>query len=339
MTDAPFIIYGMPRSRTAWLAAFLTYRQWTCHHDALTNFTDIHDVPKFLGAPYTGMCETSMAFAGPVLAKMMPDARIVVVRRPVEEIVRSLKAFGVKLSADYFERESAYLDAISDLPNSLTIDFKDLETEGGCEAVFDHCLNLPLDREWWGALRAQNIQVDLKASIAQGRAHARAIEVMRDQCKDLLENPTIQNETWEAFIADGQYLISEHREEVGPTNEYPFDPDYDLAARAYSLGMLQITTARVAGELVGYIMCQIERMIESKSILRGVQIPFYVRKEYRGKTGPRLHAFMRNSLKEKGVKILTMRSGIRGAGEKQEALFRRLGAKEDGRMFTLKLSA
>jgi hypothetical protein len=40
----PFMIFALPRSRTAWLSEFLSYQGWTCWHEIAIQMRDFSEV-------------------------------------------------------------------------------------------------------------------------------------------------------------------------------------------------------------------------------------------------------------------------------------------------------
>src|SRR5664279_2954834 len=90
----PFVVLAMPRSRSYWLSRFLSAGGWHCGHDELRHMRSLDDVRSWLAQPLTGTVETA---AGPfwrLLMDLAPDARVVVLRRPVAEVVDSLVRLG-----------------------------------------------------------------------------------------------------------------------------------------------------------------------------------------------------------------------------------------------------
>lgn len=333
----PFIIYALPRSKTAWVSRFLTHGLWECRHDASATVGSLEELARLL-VPFSGICETGLAFAAPALRALVPGHKAVVIYRDVAQIKASLAQHGVELSEAFYTAELVRLSHIAALPGTLTTTFDKLNTEEGCRELFEYALGQPFDRAWWLSLKDKNIQIDLAEGVETGVRVRPAIAQMIKDAKAITGEPVIQEETWATFMRDGRNCIAEHIAEVCGQGDEP-DPDYEYGELLYNMGRLQITTARVQGEMVGYILCIINRDPEYKSHIRATQIPFFVRRDYRGQTGLRLHAAMRQGAFLKGARKLTMRSGIRGVGPKQDALFRRLGAKEDGHMFTLNLEA
>lgn len=337
MTQQPasFIIYALPRSRTTWLSAFLSYGGWTCKHDAAGEMDSLTEIVAWLAQPKRGICETALGFAARSMYRLCQEARVAVVRRDLGSIKESISRQSFTMPQGWAERAAAELDRAAAIPGALAISYEELGTEAGAAAIFEHCLQRPFDREWWTQLAGRRIETDFAMAVQTGRNRAGIFADMIAEADRVMEMPTVQNEPWDSFFADAKPLFAEHYAEAGPMERLEYNPNFGLAARAYKLGMLQITTARAHGRLVGYLLCQVEQHLEDQGTLRGIQIPFFIRRAYRGPLALKMHRFMRQSLAARGVKVLTVRSGIRAAGLRQDALFRFLRAKPDGHMFTM----
>src|SRR5580658_9283865 len=78
----PFVICTLGRSRTAWMARWLTYADRVCHFEALRFVRTLDDLGLYWH-PGAGSAETAGAWAWPVLHGHVPRLRTVVMRRPV----------------------------------------------------------------------------------------------------------------------------------------------------------------------------------------------------------------------------------------------------------------
>lgn len=174
----PFVIFAMPRSRSTWLGALLTYREFVCLHDISAAFQSTADITTVLSRPHTGMCDTQAAFLWPDIVEASPSAKLVTLRRPRGEIMESFKKLGgVDLDrvAYNLDRLELAFNEIEELTGVLKVTYKDLGTEAGCRRVFEHCLTYPFDKRWWKALRNLNIQVDLEVAHAQVKQNQKGI--------------------------------------------------------------------------------------------------------------------------------------------------------------------
>lgn len=171
--NQPFIVYALPRSRTAWLAEFLSYKDWQCGHEQAIFLRSVDDIKRLFSLPNTGAVETAAAQAWRIIHHHVPNIKAVVVRRPIDDVMRSMVNIDLQGEAYYdvprlrkvMEYGNRMLDEISEQPGVLTVDFDDLSTIQGCKAIFEHCLPYEFDRGWWEFMVDQNIQVDVLSVI------------------------------------------------------------------------------------------------------------------------------------------------------------------------------
>lgn len=165
MSDvSPFIILSLPRSRTFWLSKFLTYGGWHCGHDELRHVRTLADVNSWLSQPFTGTVETA---AAPFWRLIPSNVRIVIVRRPVEQVVDSMMA---SMSAGTFDcgsmtrlmrRQNAKLTQVAERTKCVQIGFEQLSNETACRELFEYCLPYDFDREWWRNISSINLQISM----------------------------------------------------------------------------------------------------------------------------------------------------------------------------------
>ena len=94
----PFLITGLPRSRTAWMAEIATDGDMACHHEPMTwlnrwddIFTRIWGVAD--GPRYMGISDHLLGFYLPeIMARSMP--RTLIIERPIGEVRVSLERLG-----------------------------------------------------------------------------------------------------------------------------------------------------------------------------------------------------------------------------------------------------
>lgn len=180
----PFIIYALPRSRTAWLSAFLSYRDWTCHHERAFFMRSPNDIKTFFSNPKTGSAETAAGPAWHLIHHYFPNIRAVVIRRPLEDsmaaMIRAGEIAGVTYDPvrlrQFTERGQRELDSISALPGTLTLSHESLVDEPVCKQLFEHCLPYEFDRDWWLSLKDKNIQMNLAEHFVYHRKNRDDIE-------------------------------------------------------------------------------------------------------------------------------------------------------------------
>jgi hypothetical protein len=330
---APFVVFSLPRSRSRWLTQFLGGRGWNVHCDLPVDMASLTDVLGVLAQPCTGTVETGIARAAYLLREAFPKARFAVVRRPIADVEASAARLGWAFPPGHLEREDAALDAIEIMPGTLSVSFQELETLGGCRAIYEHCREEALDLGWWSEMDGRNVQVSPDEWIAKLVDRQDRINALFREIDDRV---TVQIEDFDALYRDGQELFAEHYLEAGSFADLPLDPNVEMARAMAAAGQLVVTTARKAGALIGYLVFLINPCFESRHTLLGFQNIFFVRKGHRG-IGTRMHALARAELKARGVSMLILRSGVRASGQKQKHLFSRLGAREMGELYYLPL--
>jgi hypothetical protein len=191
MNNTPFIIYSLPRSRTAWLAAFLTYGEWTCYHEHAINMRSMDDVVEFFAQPNIGAVETGIMQGWWLLRYHVPNIRMVVIHRPVNEVIKSLLATDVSGVATYDEQKlwrimpygARMLRQIGEVPGVLNVEFDELESREGCQRIWDFVLPYPFDDEWWELMKDENITVDMKAFLTKYFTIKDQVEDFKKQCR------------------------------------------------------------------------------------------------------------------------------------------------------------
>lgn len=349
----PFIIYSLPRSRSFWLSRFLTYADWTCGHEEIRRARSLQDVTAWFGMPNTGTVETTAAPWWRLVQKCRLDARTIVVRRPIAEVVESLVSRGFNREAvtPFMRRLDRKLDQIeARVPDVLSVRFKDLADEYVCAEIFERCLDLPHDPKWWRDMSGLNLQIDLVALeryylAYQGQLNKLASIAKQHILSDMMrgrgiapEGVTIQAESFETFYRDGQALFAEHLAQVGETPDAFLGKNLPLMQVLDGLGAMQIMTARSNGRMFGYLMAIISPSLESPEVTSAMHTTFFASKEFPG-LGMKLQRASIAALRERGVDELFLRAGTRGNGPKMPALYRRLGAEDFGQLFKLELKA
>lgn len=200
----PFIIFALPRSRTAWLASYLSYKDWQCGHETAILLRSVQDVKGLFALQNVGVVETAAAQAWRILKHHIPNLKMAVIRRPIDDVVQSMMNINLHgrfhYDADRLRKVMEYgdrmLNEISEQPGTLTLSFSDLETEVGCKAIFEHCLPYEFDPDWWGTMKDRNVQVDVAGVIQYYHDHKDAIEAfkrsLRSELRTLVHNGHIQ---------------------------------------------------------------------------------------------------------------------------------------------------
>lgn len=192
--STPFIIYSLPRCRTAWLAEFLSYKDWKCWHEQALCMRNMEDVKVFFSAPNIGTVETAAFYGRHLIKHYIPNIKEIVILRPVDESVEAMMKCdtGGLATYDYnslkkiFERGNRELQKMAEDKNVLAIDYSNLTKRETCVAIFEYCLPYAFDDAWWETLRRQNIQVNVESVLRYYYQNKDIVESFKRLCKSEL---------------------------------------------------------------------------------------------------------------------------------------------------------
>lgn len=344
----PFVVFAMPRSRSKWLSCFLNYGPWQCGHDELRHCRSLDDVKSWLTQPCTGTVETAAAPFWRLLERFAPEARVVTVRRHVPAVAASLARAGLVFDGLMMERLlwgiERKLDQIeARLPQVLSVTFDDLADENACAAVFQHCLGLPHDHDWWQRVAPLNLQADLSRMLGYLAAHGQQIEKLRRIARHEilrsfrrpveLDGVTFQQEGLHQAFHDGERLMTDECVALGEYPEAWQNMNIPLLERLEARGNLHVYTARSNGRMFGYLMSALGEAFHGYDQLEAEQVAFYADPGWPG-LGRKLQHAAIEDLRAKGVDRVMM---FQPDATRVGLVYRRLGAKQTGQRFVLEL--
>lgn len=172
------------------MANYLTYGGWQCGHDEATYMRKVPDIGRYFARPRIGAVEPGGAGPGwSLLSAIVPNIRMAVVRRPVADVVESTRQLSTGIIAFNLERltrvvsyMARMLDQIARVPGTLVLDYGDLETEGACRALFEHCLPFRFDPAWWASVARKNIQIDMAELVRYRNGNRPKIDGFKRAC-------------------------------------------------------------------------------------------------------------------------------------------------------------
>lgn len=347
-----FVVLALPRSRTAWMARFLTYGDWICGHEEIRHARSLDDLHAWLGMNHTGTVETAGAPFWRWLTAAHPDIRIVVVRRPVDEVVASLTALNMgfeqaSLTAAMVRIDRKLSQIAIRVPDVLSLDYANLSTEAGCARLFEHCLGIPHDPRWWAVVSDINIQISMPHLIRYYEAHRAQLSKLALQVKhriiagmgakdEAADGVTFQVEPFRKFYADAEPLFREHLTQTDQSPEDHASKNIQLLSTLDDLGVLQCLTARSNGRMFGYLMSVIAPSLDSPDVTVAEHTIFFASPDIRG-LGMKLQHAALDALRARGVTEVIMRAGHRGSGPRLGAFYRRLGAEGFGQLYKLQI--
>lgn len=158
-----FLICGFPRSRTMWLAHFLSVPEvCVCTHEA-TEFAA--DAEEFWangelfarGLDYYGNSDSANLYGLRSMLALRPMTKVVWINRPMDEVRESMARIGMPMT----ETTITHILRLRDLCweyMDLCIDFDCLVNAYECRRIWEHCLpGIPFDYGRWGQFNNRKI--------------------------------------------------------------------------------------------------------------------------------------------------------------------------------------
>jgi hypothetical protein len=152
-----FFITGFPRSRTAWLANFLTYGDSFCFHEATKYSNEIRDIKELFQSTsklYVGNSDSYIPFFAQALHSLFPDAKWVFIERDMDDVARSLnRIFPGHDHQKLLSMSLPFLDFVKKEYSPLMVKYEDLESMEECQKIWDYCIPTnEFDTERWKML-------------------------------------------------------------------------------------------------------------------------------------------------------------------------------------------
>ena len=162
-----FIIYSLPLSRTAWLTHYLNYPlarpPQVVSHDTAPLCGNVKDFVKAYKDGLWGSVELAGVIGWQVIREELPNLKTVVVRRPVQDVYSSIVKLNLEPDLDKLIEVNEILDVVAAQPGVHSVAFGALDTPAMCKWLFEYCLELEFDFDWWQHVAALNIQIDIEA--------------------------------------------------------------------------------------------------------------------------------------------------------------------------------
>lgn len=164
-----FLVMGLPRSRTAWLANFLTFGGMFCHHDGISKCASDRDLSNLFRraaqhAAFVGNSDSGQVLIYDRIAALFERSpRLVFVLRSPIYCAQSCEKAGLPISLDDLRALKVRMAKLlaEHQGDSLCVDFDDLDSEPACRAIWNHCCRnqIPFDYQRWQMLSEMNVQM------------------------------------------------------------------------------------------------------------------------------------------------------------------------------------
>ena len=333
---SPFIVFALPRSRTAWLSRWLTYSGRVVGHDIAVECDTIDDFLDSLSLGLSGTVETGSVNGWRLVREALPTARIAVIFRPLPDVIASLLAAGFPVTEATVEQLSARLADMSELarqPGVLSVSYDSLNSPEACNALHEHLTGDAMDPVWWGHISKAHIVIDMPKRIERlvERREKNAV-LWREVDAAVTQQIAgrwlhVGIEPWRTAWPDAAPLATAHFNEVAANDEpwRKFVPVISVMEQLCDNGIMKCITARRAGRFLGYMTWMVMPDIESYPLNCAQQGAWYADPAARG-VGLRLLRRSIHLFRRMGIDYLSLHHRLNGRGADLSRVFSRAGA-------------
>ena len=125
-----FFIAGLPRSRSAWFANYMSYGDTACLHDQFRhtglNAGDLSRAIELTGATNVGHADSCNFLVAEELMELYPDSRWLVVRRDPAEAFKSLRVYAPEVRPSFILSMSVAMNDFIRRWEPMVVDFHNL---------------------------------------------------------------------------------------------------------------------------------------------------------------------------------------------------------------------
>lgn len=157
---SPTIILGMPRSRTAWLSAFLSTPDRPFLHEPSVHWHGLHDLRTFLSNADAAACDSGLTLFWRDILAFRPDVTLIVIHRSEQAVFASLIDAGIPLPRDIIRRLRVLSDATAEasMRAKFSADFDELKNPFSLRNLYRTAIGHECPDGWlqhWQDLRVQ----------------------------------------------------------------------------------------------------------------------------------------------------------------------------------------
>jgi|TARA_R110002073_G_scaffold319014_1_gene493468 hypothetical protein len=146
-----FFVVGLPRSRTAWFANFLTYENNFCYHEGINGCSNITEYKNKLGKNKGDSCTSLMLLN---LNKEFPNAPVLIIETEIERAVK----FSKEIYGNDLTNELKVLKEQMKFLKGLRIPLDDINDS--LEEIWSYLIGTPYDKNRGDLLKNMNIQTN-----------------------------------------------------------------------------------------------------------------------------------------------------------------------------------
>jgi len=185
----PFIVCTTPRTRTAWLATWLTYGKCFCTHEVLqfcSSFAEMKELLESIGG-IVGNSDSANTLFIDSIVKLMPEAKIILVTRPTDEWVKSAGEIDIPVTQEMIDVTEQGVERVRSY-NPLELTLKDLDSYATLASLWENITGNPDVEVRTRQMMSINIQPHLPLAMPMWKKNAKNFKSLMQEHLTILEN-------------------------------------------------------------------------------------------------------------------------------------------------------
>jgi hypothetical protein len=195
MTAKPFLITGLPRSRTAWLSVLCSTSESICYHEPSVGVSDIADIEGIFQSEffkYVGISDSTLGFFLPWILEHIKPRTLIVARDP-REVAESGARLGLT-DTNFLDLLSARLTEFREHPLVMWVPFEALKTKRVIQKIYWHLMpGHAFGEDRYEELAKMRIETDFDAALMAARRNQKNFNVLMRDILPLIEPKAGQN--------------------------------------------------------------------------------------------------------------------------------------------------
>lgn len=192
MNAKNFLITGLPRSRTAWFAAFMSLGQTICFHEPLKHLSDISELPDALRSVnhmHVGASDSGAGYFLPWITQNLMGMPILVIDRDVDDVAASMAGIGLPMGRALTLLSDRLL-AVKGRPGVMWVSFDSLNNKRIMQKIWWHLMpGVAFDEERYELFKDLRIEADVSKVAALA-------EVNQVRQRHLLRDVILEVQSW-----------------------------------------------------------------------------------------------------------------------------------------------
>lgn len=182
----PYFILGTPRSRTAWLADFLSLPERPCLHEPSQWLRGRPALAELLQKPGLAVSDSMLTLRWQDILEACPETRIVVVERPRQGVLMSFARMGIvdPVLERILDLIRAEITKLVSLETVSYVPYHQLDDQATCERIYRFCVGAQAPHGHWRSRAMRKVLASVPTMLQRTAANREGIMDLFPELKE-----------------------------------------------------------------------------------------------------------------------------------------------------------